>query len=273
MKVYTNKFDLAFPNVRQITTPSYSDFGLAIKILKNGEDFEAEFTLENNGQTIAPEDNKIDGYTIYILNSGDAGSTIYTVKCGEQSFGIVCVSRDESVFETVSYVTKTEYAIAIGNIDNGVLSRESVSSVVFVDNTALEGAFAGNANIRNVSFPNMTDIGDEGMKNTYLSCTQLKTVDFSKLSAVGKDGLDGTFNGCTSLEIVLFQNSAAVPAISENTFANTNDTFQIIVPNELYDDWVAADNWINLSSHITKVSDYAAVMTNYGGYNNMDDNN
>lgn len=171
MKVYTNKFDLAFPNVRQITTPSYSDFGLAIKILKNGEDFEAEFTLENNGQTIAPEDNKIDGYTIYILNSGDAGSTIYTVKCGEQSFGIVCVSRDESVFETVSYVTKTEYAIAIGNIDNGVLSRESVSSVVFVDNTALEGAFAGNANIRNVSFPNMTDIGDEGMKNTYLSCT------------------------------------------------------------------------------------------------------
>lgn len=272
MKVYTNKFDLAFPNVRQITTPSYSDFGLAIKILRNGDEVEAEFTLENNGQTIAPEDNKIDGYTIYILNSGDAGSTIYTVKCGEQSFGIVCVSKDESVFETVSYVTKTEYAIAIGNITDGVLSRAQVSSVVSVDNNALEGAYNFRP-ITNVSFPNMTDIGDEGMKNTYLSCTQLKTVDFSKLSAVGTDGLNGTFNGCTSLEIVLFQNSAAIPAITETTFANTNDTFKAIVPDALYEDWIAAENWSALSSHVTKVSDYAAVMTNYGGYDNMDNNN
>ena len=273
MKVYTNKFDLAFPSVRQITTPSYSDFGLAIKILKNGDDFEAEFTLENNGQTITPEDNKIDGYTIYTLNSGGVGSTIYKVRCGDQTFDLICASKDESVFDKISYVTKTEYAIAIGNITDGVLSRASVSSVVSVDNNALEGAYAGNTNLVNVGFPNMTDIGEEGMKNTYSGCTSLKTVDFSKLSAVGTDGLNGTFNGCSALEIVLFQSSGAVPAISENTFANTNDTFQIIVPNGLYDDWVAAENWNSLSGQITQLSDYAAVMTNYGGQDNMDDNN
>lgn len=101
----------------------------------------------------------------------------------------------------------------------------------------------------------------------------MKTVDFSKLSAVGTDGLDGTFNGCSALEIVLFQNSAAVPAITETTFANTNDTFKAIVPDALYESWIAAENWSALSSHVTKVSDYAAVMTNYGGYDNMDDNN
>lgn len=269
MKVYTNKFDLAFPNVRQITTPSYSDFGLAIKIVKDGDDFEAEFTLENDGQTITPEDNKIDGYTIYLLNSGEVGSTIYTVKCGDQSFDMVCVSKDESVFDKVSYVTRTEYAIAIGNIDAGVLSRASVSSVISVDNNALENAYNFRP-IANVSFPNMTDIGDEGMKNTYLSCTQLKTVDFSKLSAVGTDGLYGTFKGCTSLEIVLFQNSAAIPTISENTFENTNDTYKVIVPDALYEDWIVDESWASLSSHVTKVSDYAAVMTNYGGQDNMD---
>lgn len=148
-----------------------------------------------------------------------------------------------------------------------------MSSVVSVDNNALEGAFAGNANIRNVSFPNMTDIGDEGMKNTYLSCTQLKTVDFSKLSAVGTDGLNGTFNGCTSLEIVLFQNSTSIPAITGTTFANTNDTFKVIVPDALYEDWIATENWSALSGQITPLSDYAAVMTNYGGYDNMDNNN
>ena len=108
------------------------------------------------------------------------------------------------MFDKISYVTKTEYAIAIGNITDGVLSRASVSSVVSVDNNALEGAYAGNTNLVNVGFPNMTDIGEEGMKNTYSGCTSLKTVDFSKLSAVGTDGLNGTFNGCSALEIVLF---------------------------------------------------------------------
>ena len=140
-----------------------------------------------------------------------------------------------------------------------------------VDNNALEGAFAGNTNLVNVGFPNMTDIDESGMKNAYSGCTSLKTADFSKLSAVGTDGLNGTFNGCTSLEIVLFQNSASIPAITETTFANTNDTFKAIVPDALYEDWVATENWSALSSHVTKVSDYAAVMTNYGGQDNMDE--
>lgn len=272
MKVYANEFDLAKPSAKQITIPSYSDFGLAIKILKDDDDFEAEFTLENDGQTITPEDNKIDGYTIYTLNSGDVGSTIYKVKCQGQSFDMICVSKDESVFDKISYMTKTEYAIAIGNITDGLLTRTAVSSVVSVDNNALEGAFAGNTNLVNVGFPNINDIGLSGMKDTYSGCTSLKTVDFSKLSAVDTDGLNGTFNGCSALEIVLFQSAAAVPTISENTFANTNDTFKAIVPDALYESWVAAENWSALSSHITKVSDYAAVMTNYGGYNNMDNN-
>ena len=270
MKVYTSKFDLARPSKKQITTPSYSDFGLAIKIVKDGDDLETSFTLESNGQTITPEDNKIDGYTIYLLNSGEVGSTIYKVNCGDQSFEMVCVSIDADMFDKVSYVTKTEYAIAIGNIDNGVLSRASVSSVISVDANALEGAFAGNTNLVNVGFPNMTDIDESGMKETYSGCTSLKTADFSKLSAVGTDGLNGTFNGCSALEIVLFQSSTAVPSISENTFANTNDTFKAIVPDALYEDWIADESWASLSSHVTKVSDYATVMTNYGGYDNMD---
>ena len=273
MKVYTNKFDLASPSLRQITTPSYSDFGVGIKILKNGADFGAEFTLEKNGETMTPEADKIDGYTVYLLTSGEPGSTLYKVKCNGQSFDLVCVSRDESVFDKLSYVTKTEYAIAIGNIDDGLLNRADVSSVLSVADYALEDSFAGNMNIVNIGFPNITDIGVEGMKGTYAGCTSLKTADFSKLSAVGTDGLDGTFSGCSALEIVLFQNSAAIPAITETTFANTNDTFKIIVPDALYESWIAAENWSALSSHITKVSDYAAVMTNYGGYDNMDDNN
>ena len=269
MKVYINEFDLARPSPRQFQVPAYSDFAIGVKIVSDGVPVEADFALAADGQELTPETDKIAGFKIYDVQSSEAGAVKYTVTCNGQAFELTQVTDDSSVFDKISYVTKTEYAIAIGNIADGVLSRADVSSVVSVDNNALEGAYNFRP-VTNVSFPNMTDIGDEGMKNTYLSCTHLKTVDFSKLSAVGTDGLDGTFSGCSALEIVLFQNSAAVPAITENTFANTNDTFKVIVPDALYESWIAAENWSALSSHVTKVSDYAAVMTNYGGQDNMD---
>jgi len=272
MKVYINEFDLAKPSPRQFKVPAYSDFAIGVKIVSDGVPVEADFTVTAGGQALEPEADKIAGFTVYNVQSFEAGAVKYTVTCNGQTFELTQITADSSVLDKISYVTKTEYAIAIGNIDDGVLSRADVSSVVEVASGALEGAFAGNTNLVNIGLPNMTDIGEDGMKNAYSGCTSLKTVDFSKLSAVGADGLDGTFSGCTSLEIVLFQSSTAVPSISENTFANTNDEFKVIVPDALYEDWIVAETWNGLSSHITKVSDYAAVMTNYGGYNNMDNN-
>lgn len=269
MKVYTQTFDLAKPSPKKFWVAPYSDFAIGIKIENNGTPVEAEFTVTANGVEVTAEADTVGGFKIYNVASTETGAVKYTITCGSQVFELTQIATDSTVFEKKTNEVKTEYVIAIGNIDAGVLSRASVSSVISVDNNALENAYNFRP-IVNVSFPNMTDIGDEGMKNTYRSCTQLKTVDFSKLSAVGTDGLDGTFNGCTSLEIVLFQNSAAIPTISENTFENTNDTYKVIVPDALYEDWIAAESWSALSSHVTKVSDYAAVMTNYGGQDNMD---
>lgn len=272
MKVYTQTFDLAKPSPKKFWVAPYSDFAIGIKIENNGTPVEAEFTVTANDVEVTAEADTVGGFKIYDVASTGTGAVKYTITCGSQVFELTQITTDSTVFEKKTNEVITEYVIAIGNIADGVLSRASVSSVVSVDNNALEGAFAGNTNIVNVSFPNMTDIGESGMKDAYSGCTSLKTADFSKLSAVGTDGLNGTFNGCTSLEIVLFQSSTAVPSISENTFANTNDTFKVIVPDALYEDWIADESWASLSSQITKVSDYAAVMTNYGGYDNMDNN-
>ena len=273
MKIYTQTFDLAKPSPKKFWVAPYSDFAIGIKIENNGTPAEATFTVAADDVELTAEADTIAGFKIYNVASTGTGAVKYTITCGSQVFELTQIATDSTVFEKKTNEVKTDYVIAIGSVNNGVLTRTDVSSVVEVGYYALYRGFTNNTNIVNVSFPNMTDIGDEGMKNTYLSCTQLKTVDFSKLSAVGTDGLNGTFKGCTALEIVLFQNSAAIPTISENTFENTNDTFQIIVPDALYEDWIATENWSDLSSQITKVSDYAAVMTNYGGQNNMDDNN
>ena len=151
-----------------------------------------------------------------------------------------------------------------------MLNKSALSDVVEISAYALQEAFSGNEDLTTISFQNMTTIGECGMLSAFTNCSALATVDMSKLSSVGTGGLSATFDGCTSLEIVLFKNSEAVPAITDTTFANTNDTYKVIVPDALYEDWIAETNWSNLSSHITKVSDYLVVMTNYGGYDNMD---
>ena len=63
--------------------------------------------------------------------------------------------------------------------------------------------------------------------------------------------------GCSALEVVDFSEATAVPTLhSVNTFQNTNSTFQIVVPDALYDQWKAARNWSQFASQIVKASEY-----------------
>lgn len=273
MKIYTNVFDLAKPTPASFSTTPYSDFGIGVKVVNNGVAVDADITVDVGGVQLTAEDNKVGGFTIYSMTSEDVGATEYTVTCSGQKFKLKQIVDASSVLEKKTTEIITNYVLAIGNVADGVLSRTSTSDIVEIDDSALKGAFSGNTNILNVGFQNLTTVGEEGMKSAFSGCTALKTVDLSKLSSVGTDGLDGTFSGCTALEIVLFQSATAVPTITETTFSNTNETFKVIVPDALYEDWVAADNWSNISEQIVKVSDYVVVMTNYGGYDNMDENN
>lgn len=56
------------------------------------------------------------------------------------------------------------------------------------------------------------------------------------LSNAGTYALRNTFNGCSALEEVDFSEATSVPALSNvNCFANTNETYRIVVPDALYD--------------------------------------
>jgi len=90
-----------------------------------------------------------------------------------------------------------------------------------------------------------------------VGCSSLKRVYLSKLNNTGLGGrLSFAFDGCTALELVDFHLATAVPAISTNTFQNTNSTFQIVVPDALYTQWISATNWSALASQIVKWSEY-----------------
>ena len=67
------------------------------------------------------------------------------------------------------------------------------------------------------------------------------------------------FNGCTSLELVDMTGSTGVPTLEDvNNFENTNDTYKVVVPDSLYDEWISATNWASITSHIMKQSDWNA---------------
>lgn len=65
------------------------------------------------------------------------------------------------------------------------------------------------------------------------------------------------FNGCTSLELVDMTGSTGVPQLANvNNFANTNNTYTIVVPDSLYNTWITATNWASISPHIMTQSDW-----------------
>ena len=93
--------------------------------------------------------------------------------------------------------------------------------------------------------------------NMFNGCTSLKRI---KMNASSGSWGTNMFNGCTSLELVDMTGSTGVPTLSNvNNFANTNDTYKIVVPDSLYDTWIAATNWASIATHIMKKSDWNAA--------------
>lgn len=57
-----------------------------------------------------------------------------------------------------------------------------------------------------------------------------------------------------------FRNATSVPPLPGTaTFSNVSSTCKIVVPDALYNTWIAATNWSNASikAMITKLSDYS----------------
>lgn len=117
------------------------------------------------------------------------------------------------------------------------------------------------------------------MGGAFTNCTKLQTVDLSGLTTTPlsstfygltalrtvklnhyRGTLTSTFNNCSNLEVVDFHETTAVPTLSNTTtFSGTNNTYRIIVPNTLYDQWIAASNW-SYSSIVTHIEKFLKVV-------------
>ena len=120
-----------------------------------------------------------------------------------------------------------------------------------------EGMFQGCTSLTQAPVLPATILAAGCYYSMFNGCTSLKRIKMNASS--GRWG-ESMFSGCTSLELVDMTGSTGVPTLSNvKNFANTNNTYKIVVPDSIYDKWIAATNWVSIASHIMKQSDWNAA--------------
>lgn len=149
---------------------------------------------------------------------------------------------------------------------NAFVSCISLPPVIETSNSICDNAKA----LTEVSIPRVNNVGGfngcamsgviipEGVTaltfNSFASNPFLVEVHIaSSCKSIG----DGSFRNCGNLMIVDFSSSTEVPVnAGTNTFYGTNASTKIVVPDALYDEWIAATNWSSYASKIVKASEF-----------------
>lgn len=67
---------------------------------------------------------------------------------------------------------------------------------------------------------------------------------------------DYAFQQCYGMAYYDFTQCTSVPTLGTTAFKNIPSDCKIVVPDELYDSWIAATNWSTYASYIIKASDF-----------------
>lgn len=158
----------------------------------------------------------------------------------------------------------------------------SIGDSAFYTNVDLETIYIGNAILANSCFRGCAYFTEFTMSDTtsipdrcFQNCSNLKLINlgntittisqyaFQYCSTLIKVVFPSTltairsysFAGCTSIIKYDFTNLTAIPSIYSNSFNDIPNNCEIVVPDDLYDDWIVATNWSNLAEHIVKASE------------------
>ncbi len=103
--------------------------------------------------------------------------------------------------------------------------------------------------LKNVTLP-------DGVKtistNAFAYCRTLQRITTLKdITEIQSD----SFTDCLSITKYDFSQSTAIPQLSVRAFLNINKICKIVVPDNLYDQWIAATNWSTYADYIYKASE------------------
>ena len=145
---------------------------------------------------------------------------------------------------------------------SGITSVE-MKSISTMEGGGFNSCFRECSNLVSADIRNLTSInGSYGMGEAFQDCTSLRTVNMNKFS-YDQFGIYRSWKNDTLLEVVDFSEATAVLGLylddGDLPFDNTNDTYKVVVPDNLYSSWISANGWSSIASHIIKKSDYDAL--------------
>lgn len=141
---------------------------------------------------------------------------------------------------------------SIGNI--AFNSCYSLTNVVIPGSVTTIGSssFQNCNSLINVVISNgVKTIGDRAFN---YCCSLMNIIIPGSVTSIGSD----MFNDSYSLIKCDFSQCAVVPTLGSNAFGNMAKIYKIIVPDSLYDEWIAAANWSTYADYIYKASEVTA---------------
>lgn len=129
----------------------------------------------------------------------------------------------------------------------------SLTNVVIPKNTSIGvNAFSNCFSLTNVIFAGSSiTMGQEA----FASCYSLTNIVIPNITNIEPY----VFQYCFSLTKYDFSQCSAVPTLSnKNAFSGINKIAKIIVPDSLYDEWIAKSNWSTYANYIYKASEVTA---------------
>lgn len=208
------------------------------------QEWSASVAVSNNKVTIA--DNDIMVGAVYTTTSGKNEFDITLTKVTGLS---VTLNMDgtkdwgdgtSDTETTHTYTAYGDYTI----LCDGTKMTTSSSAGLFGQSSG-----ANNDYCTRLMFAGVTSIGSYACYKCY-SLTSI-TIPNS-VTSIG----DYAFGFCYSLTRCDFSRHTSVPTlVNTGTFANINAICKIIVPDNLYDRWIAASNWSTYADYIYKASE------------------
>ena len=155
----------------------------------------------------------------------------------------------QGCFSLIS-ITIPDGVMSIGN--NTFQSCYSLTSITIPDGVMSIGnnAFDSCNSLTSITIPDgVTSIGSYAFQSCY-SLTSITIPD--GVTSIGNNA----FDSCNSLTKYDFSQATAVPALSNvSAFQGINKICKIVVPDNLYDQWIAATNWSTYADYIYKASE------------------
>ena len=213
-----------------------------------------EYTIILNPESGCTLGLGYNSYSYCVMGSTGANGRVYCNMLQAVEIGEGVTSIGNYAFYQCSSLSSIVIPGDVASIGDYAFSYcYSLSSIVIPGDVASIGnyAFSYCYSLSSIVIPG--DVASIG-GNVFYNCSSLSSIVIpGDVASIGGNA----FYNCGGMAYYDFKDSKSVPTLSKTSaFSNIPSDCKIVVPDSLYDSWIAATNWSTYKSNIVKASEF-----------------